>query len=221
MKSPIDTLIETLHTHTQLSVNDAYICSRGQEMARVNLYVPDDLLARAQQLRDEGQLSMIFRHALAAEVRRNQWRRQEQADLEAEIDLAALRLRFLADRGACYRAGYKVGLEHAQQTSYAVMRFYESRGWDPEAVVACLPQQVKDALCAVESEQENWRTAELQKTYAAPKQKRTLLSQMMHTPPGFAEGVRLEVHQGCVDALRWVWDRVMDDADDRATAYLA
>lgn len=182
-------------------------------MARVNLYVPGGLLRRAQRLRDDGQLSLIFRDALEAELRRAQWRRREQADLEAGLDIEALRRRFLEDRGTYYRLAYSVGLRYAEQTSYAAMRFYESLDWDRNAVVEHLPQLVQHELEQLEEEHEPRQfiarkpAGEADKAYL----KQSLENARPH--PASREGVRLEIRQGCVDALRWAWERAMDGVE--------
>jgi hypothetical protein len=186
----------------------------GSHMARVNLYVPGALLRRAQRLRDDGQLSLIFRDALEAELRRAQWRRREQADLEAGIDITALRQRFLGDRGTYYRAGYSVGLKHAEQTTYAAMRFYESLEWKPDAVVEHLPAAVQGALTQVMQDVEQRRIASIQVPEGMSKQERFRAAVDGVKPdPAFTEGVRLEIRQGCVDALRWAWERAMDGVE--------
>jgi hypothetical protein len=183
-------------------------------MARVNLYVPGGLLKRAEQLRDEGQLSQLFRDALEAELRRAQWRRRQQTDLEVALDIAALRRRFLEDRGRYYRAGYSIGLEYAEESTYAAMRFYESLEWQRDAVVQHLPTWVQQNLKQVENEQEQGPviSPRVQESMSERQQlKRALERARPH--PAFSEGVRLEVWQGCVDALRWAWERAMEGVE--------
>jgi hypothetical protein len=190
------------------------ITERKGTMARVNLYVPGSLLTRAEQLRDEGQLSQIFREALEAELRRAKWRRREQLDLEATLDLVALRRRLLEDRGNHYRAGYSIGLQHAEQTTYAAMRFYESLEWNPDAVVERLPSGVQAALEQVVQELEQRRIASLEPPADMPRMDRMRFTLHGVQPdPAFTEGLRLEIRQGCVDALRWAWERAMEGVE--------
>lgn len=165
-------------------------------MAKVTLYVPDDLWKRAQEQSEQVNLSQVFQQALKSEFQRV-LRLQEQADLDAQLDLPTLRKRFSEQQREIFRYGYAAGIEQAQQyMSYADFRFCESVNWDTDAVVGRLTSG--DIGLA------DW-----------------LLDAVLdHVPQdginnpfngAAAAGVQMEVAEGFVAALHRAWDLITDD----------
>jgi len=165
-------------------------------MAKVTVYVPDDLWQRAQAQSEPVNLSQIFQQALRAELRRA-GRYQVQADLDAQLDLNALRERFCHQRIDLYRRGYAIGIDSVQRyLGYADLRFCEDTGWDVDEIMQHLGKDdvtfdklMDVVLEVVGNDGSIFQTAT-------------------------AQGVQIEVAEGFVAALRRVWELVVTELVD-------
>lgn len=170
---------------------------RGR-MAKVTVYVPDDLWHRAQSLGDELNASQVFQAALRAELRRLGRRRHEQADIDALIDVQGLRKRFTQERAELYRRGYELGVKCAGELSYADFRFCGGVGWDTSRIVSgllhdVLRQELIDESVQVAEEASGLSAAEYFELLAKSST---------------ASGAYAEMTEGLVGGLQRVWELV-------------
>lgn len=173
-------------------------------MPKVTVYVPDELWKRSQALGEAINLSQVFQTALRAEMRQHEVHRHEQTDLDATINLDALRRRFTKERAALYRRGYEIGVRRAQSLSYADLRFCANVDWDTSAVLKHLSGGGPlDELA--------------HQDLAEPA---TGLPDPRLWPDGLGsstwEGAVAEMGEGFVDALRRVWELVAEEHADVA-----
>jgi hypothetical protein len=157
-----------------------------------SVYITDALWRRAQAvLGEEIPLSQLCQQALEAEIRRAGQRRQVEADLDAKLDVAALRAQFGQERAKLYRLGYELGVTSAEDFTYAHLRYFESIDWDPDRITGqWMPDHVLDELIGLDGHSEAEGATLAQRT-----------------------GEVIEVKQGLMDALHRVWDLVNGEAD--------
>jgi hypothetical protein len=164
-------------------------------MPKVSLYLPDGLWEAAQRRKDVN-WSRVFqqsvKEALFPASGNARIPRIEQPDLDAKVDLVALRQRYAEERATLYRRGYEMGITAAQNMSYALMRYYEKIAWDPAGIRWSLHDE------GIEDE---FHAAALEKV------------PMPHSNPPLQDpgvlGAADVIAEGFADALRRVWERAM------------
>jgi hypothetical protein len=171
-------------------------------MPKMNLYVPDELWEATQQ-RKEVNWSQVFQRAVKEELGQPVKRRGPptgQPDLDALVDVEAVRLRFTQQRDELYRRGYEVGIHFAHEADYVLMCHFEGLNWDPWKIRHWLIGD--DGL---DSRLVMSPVGELKPTDEPP---RNILDRLKDALIS-AEAADLVVAEGFADALRRVWERVM------------
>lgn len=107
-------------------------------MARITVYVPDDLLRQAQEFSSDINPSQLYQRALKSELRRCH-RRRELIDLDKELKIPELRKKYSAERQQIYEAGYRLGVQFLnERTTVADLMYCESVNWDESKVLGRL-----------------------------------------------------------------------------------
>ena len=185
-------------------------------MPKMNLYVPDELWEAAQRRKDIT-WSQVFQRAMKEQlgetVRKRRTPPMEQPDLDAIVNVEALRERFAAQRAELYRQGYEIGIDYAPQMDFKWMCFFESINWDTRQILAFLvsADDLQDRLKPLGDDL--WVL-----TDKPPKNAREKLIDALNSVPGYPLSSNTEsygpVHvigDGFADALRRVWERAMQE----------
>lgn len=102
-------------------------------MAKLSVYVPDELLAEAKQADPEVRLSALLQDALRSRLVDRGSRPYAQLDDRLTREREAAQ-RLITDRVAdAWRAGYATGLEFAKSLPWEAFEAFAARRWDVKA----------------------------------------------------------------------------------------